>query len=72
MHMLAQHLLQGRIQQVGGAVGPADGLAALGINGGVDGVAHMEGALRQAAIVHELAALVLLHVGHGEQNAVCA
>ena len=53
-------------------MGPADGLAALGINGGVDGVAHMEGALRQAAIVHELAALVLLHVGHGEQNAVCA
>ena len=39
VHVVAQHLFQGRIQQMSGAVGPADGLAALGINGGVDGVA---------------------------------
>ena len=69
VHVVAQHLFQGRIQQMGGAVCPADGLAALGVDGGVYGVTHMERALCQLPVVHEFAALILLHVRHGEQHA---
>ena len=65
MDVVAQHLLQRRIQQMGGAVGTADGLAALHVNGGVNGVAHLRARpVPAAAVVHELAALVLLDVRH--------
>ena len=72
MDVVTQHLFQRRIQQVGGAVSTLDGLAALHVNGGVNGVSHVEHTLCQTAIVHELAALVLLHVGHLEQTALGA
>ena len=70
MDVVAQHLLQRRIQQVGSAVSTLDGLAALHINGGVNGVSHVEHTLCQMAVVHELAALVFLYVRHGEHHAV--
>ena len=62
MHMVAQHLLQRRVQQMGGAVGTADGLAALRVDGGRHGLAHLKGAGDHLAVVHELAALVFLNV----------
>ena len=71
MDVVAQHGAQGLVQQVGGGVGAHDGLAALHIQGGGDGVAHLQGALGQLAVVHILAALVLLHVGDGEGHSVC-
>ena len=67
--MVAQDLLQGGIQQMGGAVGPHDGLAALHIHGGEDFLPHPEAAALHGAGVHELAALVLLNVGDGELRA---
>ena len=62
MDMVAQHLLQRRIQQMGSAVGAADGLAALGVNGGRHRLPHLEGAGDHLAVMHELAALILLDV----------
>ncbi len=70
MDVVAQHGLQGLVQQVGGGVGPQDGLAALHVDGGGHGVAHLQAALGELAVVHELAALVLLHVGDVEGHAV--
>ena len=70
MDVVAQHLLQRGIQQVGGGVGAAHGAAALRIDGGGNAVAHMEGAPQQLAVVHILAALVLLDVGHHKLRAV--
>ena len=66
MHMIAQDLLQRGIQQMGGTVGPHDGLPAVRVDGGGDGVPHAEGAGDHLAGVHELAALVLLNVRHGK------
>ena len=64
MDMVAQHLFQGRVQQMGGTVSPHDGLAPLHINGGGDTVSHLELAGDHLADVEELTALVLLDVGH--------
>ena len=72
VHVVAQDLLQRGIQQMGGAVGPADGLAALGVDGGGDGVAHLQNALFYHAAVEELAALVLLDVLHLQEAAGAA
>ena len=72
MHVVAQHLHQRGIQQVGGAVGAADGGAADGIDGGGHGVAHLQRALQKLAVVHELAALVLLDVIDAEQESAVA
>ena len=69
VHMVAQHLPQHRVQQVGGAVGAHDGPPALLIDGGGDGVPQLEHALGHLAVVHILAALVLLHVGDLEHAA---
>ena len=68
VHVVAQHLFQSGVQQVGGGVGTADGLAALHVNGGGDGVAHFQHATGELAVVHILAALVLLHVVDGEHG----
>jgi len=62
MHMVAQHLLQCSVQQVRGAVGTPDALAAFGIDGGRYSLPHLELAGDHLAVVHELAALVLLDV----------
>ena len=70
VHVVAQHLVEHGVQQMGGGVGPHDGFAALDINGGRDGAAHLQHALGQLAGVHILAALVLLHVGDLEGDAV--
>ena len=69
MDVVAQHLLQGGIQQVGSAVGTHDGLAAGHVHGGEDLVPHPEAAALDDAGVHELAALVLLDVSDGELRA---
>ena len=70
MHMVAQHLHQRRIQQMGGAVGAADSGAAVGVDGCRHTVAHGHAAAEQLAVVHELAALVLLHIADHELHAV--
>ena len=70
MHMVAQHLHQRRVQQMGGAVGAADGGAAVGVDGRRHTVAHGHAAAEQLAVVHELAALVLLHIADHELHAV--
>ena len=70
LDVVAQHSAQGLVQQVGGGVGPHDGLPALDVDGGGDGVAQLEDAAGQLAVVHILAALVLLHVAHLEPGAV--
>ena len=67
MAVVAQHGDQGALQQMGGGVGAADGLAALGVDGGLHGVAHLDLAVGhlagvQGAVVQVLAALVLDHV----------
>ena len=62
MHMVAQHFFKSRIQQMGGGVGPADGLAPLAVNGSLHAVAYFQRALGQMSIVHELSALILLHI----------
>ena len=61
--VVTQHGPQDLVQQVGGGMGPHDGLAAVHVDGGGHHVAHLQAALGELAIVHELAALVLLHVG---------
>ncbi|SCJ42444.1 Uncharacterised protein [uncultured Blautia sp.] len=66
MHMVAQDLLQGSVQQVRGAVSSHDGLPALHVDGCGDGLPHAEGAGDHLAGVHELAALVLLNIRHLE------
>ena len=70
VHVVAQHLPQHRVQQVGGGVGAHDGLAAGHVDGGGHGVAQLEHAAGHLAVVHILAALVLLHVGDLEHAAV--
>ena len=62
MDMVAQHLLQRRIQQMGSAVGAANTLAALRVNGSRHRLPHLEGAGDHLAVMHELAALILLDV----------
>ncbi len=53
-------------------MGTADGIAALDIYLGAHCIAHPERTLGQLAVVHILAALVLLHIGDTEQAAVLA
>ena len=63
MDMVAQDAAQSLLQQVGGGVGPHDGLAPLHVNGGADQVVHLDGAGDHLAVVEVLAALVLLDIG---------
>ena len=72
VHMAAQHGLQGLVEQVGGGVGSAYGVPAGHVDLGGDGVSQLQSALGDLAVVHILAALVLLHVGDGKQAAVFA
>ena len=66
MRMVAQHRPQRLIEQVRRGVRAHDGAAARLIDPRLDRVAHGEAAARDLAVVHELAALVLLHIEHGE------
>ena len=70
MDVVTQHGAQRLIQQVGGGVSAHDGLTAFDVDGGGDGVSHLQHALGQLAGVHILAALVLLYVGDLEGDAV--
>ncbi len=70
MHMVPQHLFQCRIQQMRGAVGAADGLTALHVDGGGDGVSLFQLAGLHHAMVQELPRLVLLDVLDGEYRPV--
>ena len=70
MHMVAQDLLQSRIQQMCGGMGAADGLAPLGVDGRAHGIPYRNAAPGHMAVMHELAALVLLHVRHREGKAL--
>ena len=72
MDMVAQDLAQGGVQQMGGGVGPHDGLAAAGVHLSLDGVPQLEHAAGQLAGVHILAALVLLHIRDLEDRAARA
>ena len=69
MHMVAEHLDERRLEQVRCAVCAADGLAALGINADGDSVAELDLSALDKAVVHELAALVLLDVIHSDAGA---
>ena len=71
MDVVAQNLLQGSIQQMGGAVGTHDGLPAVHVDGGGNGVAHLELAGDYLAVMHELAALVLQDVGDLKLGLTC-
>ena len=62
MHMIAQHVAQGLLQQMGGAVGTADGGAAGLVVDGGDRVAQLQVPGEELAVVHELAALVFQDV----------
>ena len=66
--VLAEVFLQGVVQQVRGRVGPADALAALGIDPGGDRGAQFDPALAQMAAVEREAA-VDLRVDHLEVEA---
>ena len=68
--VVPQHLPQGLVQQVGGGMGPGDGLPALPVDLGAHGVAHLQHALGHLAVVHIFAALVLLHVSDLESHLV--
>ena len=66
MGMVAENRAQSIVQQMRCGVGAHDGLAAGGIDGRGHGIADGQRAGDELAVVHELAALVLLHVGDGE------
>ena len=70
MYMVAQDLLQSRIQQMCGGMGAADGLAPLGVDGRAHGIPYRNAAPGHMAVMHELTALVLLHVRHREGKAL--
>ena len=62
MAMLAEHAQQRGLQQMCGRMSAADGGAALRIDHDLAGFAQLDRAAHNAAVVHEFAALVLLHV----------
>ena len=62
MHMLAQHVPQRLLQQVGRAVSASDGGTALLVIGSPDRIAQLQYTAYEFSGVHDLAALVLLHV----------
>ena len=66
----SQHLAQGLVQKVGGGVVGARGGAARMIDDQLDRIARLEGALLDAADVHEQVAQLLLRVGDAEQRAL--
>ena len=70
VHMLAQHLLEGGVEQVGCGVVAADELAAAVVDAGGDNVAHVHAALGNLADVRDDAALVMAGVGHVKGKAV--
>ncbi len=63
MNVVAQNVLEGRVEQMGGGVRAAHALAALCVDARLHGLAKLEAAGDDLAGVHILAALVLLHVG---------
>ena len=69
--MVAQHLPQGRLQQVGGGVVAGDGPAVFPVHLGGQGVAHPDKAIFQHAGVDEIALGGLFHIQH-TQGAVVA
>ena len=70
MHVVAQHGLEGLVQQMGSGVGPLDSPAALGVDGGGDRIPHLHIAGEHPAVVHIFPALVLLYVADLEAEAV--
>ena len=64
VHMLAQDIPQGPLEQVGGAVGAGNGGPADRADGNRGLIAQLQAAGFQHAVVHNLAALVLLDVIH--------
>ena len=66
MGVVAQHDAQRVIKEVRRRVRAHDGLAAVGIDGSRHRVTDRERAGDELAVVHELAALVLLNIRHGK------
>ena len=66
MDMIAQHTAQRHIQKVRCRVRARDGAAAGLVIRARAALAHAQRAGGDLAVVHELSALVLLHVGHGK------
>ena len=66
MGMITQHDAQRVIKEVRRRVRAHDGLAAVGINGRCNCVTDRKRAGDELAVVHELAALVLLNIRHGK------
>ena len=72
LHVIAEHLAQGLVQEMGGGVVGARGRAPRMIDDELDPVAGLEGALLDAADVHEDVAQSLLRIGDAEQRALGA
>ena len=70
MHMLAQHIAEGAVQQMGRAVRAAEGHAALGITRHSNTVAYRSRTAEHDTVVHEFAALVFLYAADLEKETV--
>ena len=71
LHMVAQHFAQSLVHQVRGAVIAHGRRANGGIDLGLYRIAHLQGAMRHAAVVAEHIGLDFLGIGHGKHT-VCA